>query len=86
MWITKLVGIIEITKLSGIIGIFIALIGTLLLWISSPSGDKIFGGFVPPERVKKIFENNKKMKVRQNIAIALIAIGSIIQGTVTLIS
>jgi hypothetical protein len=72
-------------KLVSISGMLLTLVGGILLWKGSPSG------YAPPfyanaEILNQLAETNRRMQRRQLIAIALIVIGSLLQGVSTLYS
>jgi hypothetical protein len=67
-------------KALGILGIILTALGTVLLWLGSPSGYALSpygGGGVQ----NKINTQNRVMNKKQIIAVTLIIIGSIVQAT-----
>lgn len=60
------------------LGIILSLIGTILLWVGSPSG------YPPPaymniELINRLRKNNGLMRIKQKTAISLMTVGAFFQ-------
>ena len=66
-------------KILALVGLTLNSIGTVLLWLSSPSGYGLpFYG--DAEILKAHSDNHKRMRFRQKIAITLIFLGAVMQA------
>ena len=70
-------------KVFALIGIFIGLIGAILLWRLGPSGSA--SGFYANDVIlQQIAAQDRRMRRRQTFAIALIAVGAFLQAPLVL--
>ena len=65
-------------KIFALIGIFLSLVGAILLWRSSPSGSGL-SAYASSELLQQIAAQGRRMRRRQNIAIALVIAGAFLQ-------
>lgn len=65
-------------KIFALIGIFLSLVGAILLWRSSPSGSGL-GAYANSELLQQIAAQSRRMRRRQNVAIALVVAGAFLQ-------
>ncbi len=65
-------------KILAISGMCLVGVGTVLLWMGSPSGYSP-SGLLNKELLDKLQKNNRRMRVKQWMAIVLITIGTLLQ-------
>lgn len=68
-----------------IVGMCLTGLGTVLLWRGSPSGYAL-GAMGGRELIEQVNANNKRMRRKQNLAIALIILGTSLQFPSVLLS